>query len=247
MPAAASEGARRLRHGRLRPGRAGLLVAVALAHAGLLALLMRSGVVPAPPAAERLILFEVLAPPPTDPPPPPPPEPPPPAPAARAAPPAKLARPKPPPPEATPRPAPVPPEAPAGPDPAAGAASQGAGTGLAGAGEGAGAGSSGTGSGGGRARWQSGSITPRDYPRGLSRAGLGGSVTVALEIGADGRVTDCAVTGSSGLAELDATTCRLIRARFRYRPATDAAGNPVPGRAAWRQDWWLEPRGSGGS
>jgi protein TonB len=139
------------------------------------------------------------------------------------------------------------PAAPPGPDPTAGAASApGPGSGLDGAGDGSGAGTSGIGpGGGGRARWLSGAITPRDYPRGVSRAGLGGSVTVALEIDADGRVTGCRVTESSGLAELNETTCRLIRARFRYRPATDAAGNPVPGRAAWRQDWWLEPRRGG--
>ncbi len=240
MPAAASEGPRRLR--RARRGRAGLLAAVLLAHGLVLALLMRGGVVPAPPAAERLILFEVLAPPPAPPPPAPPPAP---EPAAKAAPPARVARPRPPPPE--PGPAPVP-RAPEGPDVSAGGApADGPGTGLAGAGAGTGSGAGAGAGAGGRARWQSGAITPRDYPRGLSRAGLGGSVTVALEIGADGRVTGCRVTASSGLPDLDATTCRLIRERFRYRPATDAAGNPVPGRAAWRQDWWLEARGSSGS
>lgn len=238
MPTAAAEGPGRLRRGRF--GRAGLLVVLLLAHGALIALMMRSGVVPVPPAAERLILFDVVTPPP---PPEPPPEPEPEPAAAAAAPPARAARPRPTPPAPRPQPAPA---AEPGPDPASGAADRGPGSGLAGPGDGAGAGGHGSGTGaGGRARWLSGAISPRDYPREASRTGVGGSVTVVLDVDADGRVTACRVTGSSGHPALDETTCRLIRERFRYRPATDAAGNPVPGRAAWRQDWWLEPRRGG--
>ena len=57
-----------------------------------------------------------------------------------------------------------------------------------------------------------------------------------------GRVTRCRVTRSSGDTMLDATTCRLIEERFRFRPATNAAGETIASDYGWRQRWWLEPR-----
>jgi periplasmic protein TonB len=38
--------------------------------------------------------------------------------------------------------------------------------------------------------------------------------------------------------EADAIVCRLAEQRFRFRPATDAAGNPVPATYGWRQEWF---------
>ena len=70
---------------------------------------------------------------------------------------------------------------------------------------------------------------------GLAVGGL-----LGFEIGADGRVKQCTVIQSSGHADLDATTCRLIKQRFRYRPARDARGNAVPDVKGWKQTWWLE-------
>ncbi len=129
--------------------------------------------------------------------------------------------------------------------PAPATAAPTAGNGLPGAGAGPGSSTGvGTGSGTGvtRARWLSGRIDRRDYPADASRSGVGGSVTVHFDVGSDGRVGGCVVVGSSGNAELDRTTCRLIEARFRYAPARDPAGDPVADIAGWRQDWWLEPR-----
>lgn len=130
-----------------------------------------------------------------------------------------------------------------GPDASAGASDlAGPGTGAGGIGNGTGSGGSGdgTGAGGGKAQWKSGRITPRDYPRSASRERVGGSVVARLTVEATGRVSDCAVVQSSGHPDLDATTCRLIEKRFRYRPATNARGEPVRSVAGWRQDWWLE-------
>jgi protein TonB len=62
---------------------------------------------------------------------------------------------------------------------------------------------------------------------------------VRYVVGTDGRVSGCRVTRSSGHAELDATTCRLIEQRFRYRPARDAAGRPVPETVSRTFDWLL--------
>jgi protein TonB len=214
---------------------------VVVLHAALIALLLRPMLVPTPPPAESLILVDV------PPPPPPAPAPEPPAapkPEAAAAPPAPRKRPRP---IAAPTP-PVPAPSPVatapsdGTETASGAATAGPGTGASGTG--AGSGSGGSGPGGGattRPRWQSGRIDRRDYPADASRAGLTGSVTVTLDIAPDGRVTGCRIARSSGSPSLDRTTCALIEQRFRFEPARDAAGTPVPGIAGWRQDWWLEP------
>ena len=128
---------------------------------------------------------------------------------------------------------------------AAGAASvTGPGTGAGGSGEGMGSGTRGAGTGGGgtRARLIRGGIAAHDYPGDARRARLGGAVTVRFTVAPDGRARNCSVTRSSGVASLDATTCRLVEKRFRYDPARDAAGRPVAEERGWRQDWWLEGR-----
>jgi len=145
----------------------------------------------------------------------------------------------------TPDPPPVRPVASEGPDAAAGAAdAPGEGTGSAGVGLGTGSGGSGTDSGGGivRARWLSGRIDRSDYPPRANRAGKGGSVIVHFDVRPDGTIHRCRIRQSSGHPDIDATTCRLIEERFRYAPARDGRGQPVPDVAGWRQDWWLEPR-----
>ena len=119
----------------------------------------------------------------------------------------------------------------------------GAGSGAGGRGDGTGAGGSGNGTGGGsKAVWQSGTIRDRDYPAATSRARVGGEVEVRFTIQPTGRVTGCRVTRSSGDAALDATTCRLIQERFRFKPATDASGDAIASAYGWRQSWWLELR-----
>jgi protein TonB len=117
------------------------------------------------------------------------------------------------------------------------------GPGAGGRGNGTGAGGAGNGTGGGtRAVWRSGRIDDDDYPDAASRARVGGEVETRFTILPTGRVAGCRITLSSGDASLDATTCRLIEKRFRFRPATNAAGDPVPSQYGWRQSWWLERR-----
>lgn len=118
------------------------------------------------------------------------------------------------------------------------------------AGPGTGAGGTGHGNGGGgagapatRARLVRGRIRDSDYPHAALRAGIEGTVTVRISVAASGRVSDCAIARSSGSAELDATTCRLIRQRFRYRPAKDTEGRNVPDVAGGTQRWWIPRRG----
>jgi protein TonB len=122
----------------------------------------------------------------------------------------------------------------------------GPGTGSGGEGAGTGSGGEGSGTGGGiaeRARRVSGSISgATDYPPAARRAGVEGSVSVRFTVGTDGKASGCRVTRSSANAELEATTCRLIERRFRYEPARDAAGRPVPEIVNRTFDWLLPSR-----
>jgi periplasmic protein TonB len=152
---------------------------------------------------------------------------------------------------------PVPPPLPAAPAagtgsaPAAGAAPvPGPGTGAGGVGTGLGSGLSGNGTGGGGGgggglarppRLISGRIDNDDYPRRALEARVTGTVFVRFIVQPDGRVSDCRVSRSSGSAELDGTTCRLIERRLRYRPALDAAGRPIPATVMGKQAWEMGP------
>lgn len=82
-------------------------------------------------------------------------------------------------------------------------------------------------------------FSDEDYPASAVRAGEQGTVRYRLEIGADGRVTGCTVTASSGSAALDSTTCRLLRSRARFAPARDGDGSPVPDTAEGAITWRL--------
>lgn len=118
--------------------------------------------------------------------------------------------------------APAAPTAESGRDTEAGAGATGNGTGAGGAGSGQGGG--GTGS---PAQRITGALRDSDYPRGAEEAGLAGTVGISFRVRTDGAVDRCAVTRSSGAAVLDDLTCRLFTQRYRFRPATDAAGQPI--------------------
>ena len=66
-----------------------------------------------------------------------------------------------------------------------------------------------------------------DYPSAARNREEQGTVRVSYMVGADGRVTNCTVTQSSGSSSLDSTTCRIFERHFRYAPARDAGGSPV--------------------
>lgn len=117
----------------------------------------------------------------------------------------------------------------------------GPGTGSGGEGTGLGSGTQGSGTGGGgggigtRARWLRGDIWGSDYPRAT------GTVFLRFVVAPNGRVSECSVTRSSGNPDLDATTCRLIKRRFRYRPARDARGNAIAEVVRGEHVWELGP------
>ena len=138
-----------------------------------------------------------------------------------------------------PKPAPVVPAA--GTADRSGARSAGVGSGGGGQGIGTGSGGSGSGTGGGLSRgpeYLSGELRTRDFPRSGAGERDGKYIIVRFTVGTDGRVSRCRVIQSSGSAEADGITCRLIERRFRYRPALDSQGNPVARETGWKQWWW---------
>lgn len=88
-------------------------------------------------------------------------------------------------------------------------------------------------------------IDAGDYPAEALRNGEQGSLRVALDVDADGRVTGCAVTQSSGSRSLDDATCPLMMRRAVFRPALDGAGRPVPGIVVEKVTWRIGPGGAG--
>lgn len=147
---------------------------------------------------------------------------------------------------------PVPPPIPAAPAAGQGSAMaagvaniRGPGTGSGGLGNGLGSGRFGNGTGGGggggmgtRARQIAGRIADSDFPDDVRR---GGTVHLRFTVAPTGRVSDCAVTRSSGSRILDNLTCRLIMARFRYRPARNAEGQAIASTIVGEHVWEFEP------
>ena len=117
----------------------------------------------------------------------------------------------------------------------------GPGTGAGGDGDGSGSGRSGDGDGDGGAetppKLLNGRFKTRDLRAAEAVIGPGGIVGVRYTVETDGSVTHCGIMRSSGNAVLDATTCRLIELRFRYRPWRDAAGRPVRSTVVRNQSW----------
>jgi protein TonB len=115
-----------------------------------------------------------------------------------------------------------------------GTGNSGSGPGAGGAGRGNGGGGQGGEGSGANAgvaqfpRQTSGRLHYSDLPPDLRKSRSGGDITVRYRIGTDGRVSGCTVVSSSGRPDLDAGTCQRITERFRFRPARDARGDPVP-------------------
>lgn len=125
-----------------------------------------------------------------------------------------------------------------------GAREEGVGTGAAGSGLGTGSGAQGSGQGNGAVTKPvhiSGGIdNAGDYPipPGGRNARRGTEVIVRVIVGVDGRARQCSVYRPSPDPEADTITCRLVEQRLRFRPAIDAAGNPVSAPFYWRQRWF---------
>ena len=75
------------------------------------------------------------------------------------------------------------------------------------------------------ARW----VSTEDYRGNWIRRELTGRASFKLAITAEGRVSSCTITASSGHSELDAATCALVSKRARFQPARDGGGSAVAG------------------
>ena len=84
-------------------------------------------------------------------------------------------------------------------------------------------------------RW----LTDRDYKSSWSRRELTGVASFTLDIAANGTVTGCRVTRSTGHAELDEATCKLVQRRARFEPARGSNGEPVAGSFSSSVRWQL--------
>lgn len=68
-------------------------------------------------------------------------------------------------------------------------------------------------------------VSDEDYPTSAVRNEEQGTTRFRLGVSADGRVTECTVTRSSGSSALDSATCKLMKQRAKFTPARDSDGH----------------------
>jgi len=82
-------------------------------------------------------------------------------------------------------------------------------------------------------------VTTDDYPPSAVRAGIEGRTSFRLDIGMDGRPSNCTVLASSGSDDLDRTACRKLMSHARFKPALDTAGNTTASTYSGGVTWKL--------
>jgi len=120
---------------------------------------------------------------------------------------------------------------------------RGPGTGSGGLGMGTGSGLGGNGPGGGggggvaiRTRLVTPPLSGRDFPQELLRMWpRGAPLFVRFRVAANGAILQCIIDRGTGVPAIDGNFCNIARARFRFRPALDREGRPVPDWAAYGQ------------
>jgi TonB family protein len=82
-------------------------------------------------------------------------------------------------------------------------------------------------------------VSTDDYPSlGLMNE-WEGTTGFQLDIGTDGRASECRITQSSGYSVMDNATCTIIRRRARFKPALDEKGNVETDAFSSRVRWAL--------
>lgn len=76
-----------------------------------------------------------------------------------------------------------------------------------------------------------------DWPSGALREGREGIAGYSIDVGTNGMPVACAITSSSGHADLDDTTCTLLMRRARFHAAKDGKGNPIRSVYTGRMRW----------
>jgi protein TonB len=78
-----------------------------------------------------------------------------------------------------------------------------------------------------------------DYPSRALQQEREGTTGFRVTVGANGRVTDCQITSSSGHPDLDQATCTNVTRRARFDPALDGNGQPTTGSYSNRVRWQI--------
>lgn len=87
-------------------------------------------------------------------------------------------------------------------------------------------------------------VTSDDYPSAAIQDKAEGTTAFTLDIGPDGKILRCNVTGSSGSAVLDETTCATVTSRAKFAPAKDRKGRPVADQFSRKITWRLPDTGA---
>lgn len=82
-------------------------------------------------------------------------------------------------------------------------------------------------------------ITTQDYRSSWIRRGYEGTASFRLDIAANGKVTGCTVTKSTGHSALDEATCDLATRRARFDPARDTSGEKTSGSFSSAVRWQI--------
>jgi len=80
-------------------------------------------------------------------------------------------------------------------------------------------------------------IKQADYPISAWQNDEQGRTSYQLDITADGRVSGCMITQSSGSSTLDEATCQIMTERGQFEPGTNEAGEPVPSKFMGDHRW----------
>jgi protein TonB len=82
-------------------------------------------------------------------------------------------------------------------------------------------------------------VTRNDYPPVSLRLNETGVTIVKVQIDATGAVVSVELAKSSGHSRLDEKALQIVKSRFRYSPAKDASGNPIPATINQGVKWEL--------
>ena len=80
-------------------------------------------------------------------------------------------------------------------------------------------------------------FSPDDYPIAAMKAGRMGKADVRLRVGENGSISECSILRSSGSADLDTVTCKVLNERAKFEPARDVDGKAVRGIVVTSIQW----------
>jgi hypothetical protein len=81
-----------------------------------------------------------------------------------------------------------------------------------------------------------------DYPEDAMTANQAGSTKFTLMIDEKGKVIDCVIDETSGVASIDGMGCQVITERAKFQPARDIQGTAVKGTYTARVNWAIVDR-----